>query len=120
MCKSSNHVSFGHLARTEPSTDYAYVLHSFLYGPLVNVSILPGTPVELNLQPVNICVLPGEKHKIAVHGGLSWKQLPYVSTWGRYMMLVMMYVLMCDCVQENVCNNSKNVKSHVFWILKKT
>ena len=22
-------------------------------------------------------------------------------------------------VRENVCNNSKNVKSHVFWILKK-
>jgi len=24
-----------------------------------------------------------------------------------------------DSVRENVCNNSKNVKSHVFWILKK-
>jgi len=23
-------------------------------------------------------------------------------------------------VRENVCNNSKNVKSHVFWILRKT
>jgi len=22
-------------------------------------------------------------------------------------------------VRENVCNNSKNVQSHVFWILKK-
>ena len=28
-------------------------------------------------------------------------------------------VIITSSVRENVCNNSKNVKSHVFWILKK-
>jgi len=41
--------------------------------------------------------------------------------------LFSLLILLCSAAQlyyctvrENVCNNSKKVKSHVFWILKKT
>jgi len=34
-----------------------------------------------------------------------------------YSMYSLLYPI--TSVRENVCNNSKNVKSHVFWILKK-
>ena len=33
---------------------------------------------------------------------------------------VVVVVAVVVCVRENVCNNSKNVKSRVFWILRKT